>query len=107
MNDRMQWFYISFARAKSKGGFLGATVIEADDVMGAMFEARRRGLNPGGEAQIVPIPPDRAERPEIVALRNRLVGREELIAISNGEVTIGAYHENSNVVCDECNIGER
>jgi hypothetical protein len=97
------WFYISFARAKRDGGFLGATVVAAEDVVDAFEKTKACGLNPGGEAQVIPIPPERAELPEIVALRNRLVGREELIAISNGDVTIGAYHENAEVICADCN----
>lgn len=96
----MTWFYISFARAKSQGGFLGGTVIEADSVSGALAEANRRGLNPGGEAQIVPVPPNKIDDPSIVALRNRLAGKDELLARGK---TRGGYHERASVVCEDCN----
>lgn len=100
---KASWFYISFARRKAEGGFRGATVVQANDAAGALEEATRRNLNAGGEAQVIPIPPDRIDRPELVALRNRLVGRDELIALASGEVTIGAYHENAEVICNDCN----
>jgi hypothetical protein len=97
---RMSWFYISFARPKSQGGFLGGTVVQADDAAGALAEATRRGLNPGGEAQIIPVPPNRTEHPDLVALRNRLAGKAELLARG---ATVGAQHEAAEFVCDDCN----
>ena len=95
----MSWFYISFARAKAQGGFLGGTVVQASDPTGAIAEATRRGLNPGGEAQIVPVPPDRVDEPDLVAIRNRLATRAELTAQAHSH----GYHENAEVVCDDCN----
>lgn len=97
-----QWFYISFARPKSQGGFLGATVVQAEDAPGALAEATQRGLNPGGEAQIVPVPLERSDHPDIVAIRNRLADKAELIASRDGAVK-GGYHENAVVVCGDCN----
>jgi hypothetical protein len=96
-----RWFYISFARAKVDGGFLGATVVQAKNSAGAFAEATRRGLNPGGEAQIIPVPPENIEHPDIVPLRNRLASKAELLA--RGGVKGGGYHENSEVVCQDCN----
>jgi hypothetical protein len=94
------WFYISFALPKSQGGFLGATVVQAQNAPAALEWATRRGLNPGGEAQIIPIPPERAHHPEVVPLRNRLVSKEEIMA--RGKVGHG-YHQNAEVVCADCN----
>jgi hypothetical protein len=97
----MNWFYISFARPKSQGGFLGATVVQAEDTPDALEQATRRGLNPGGEAQIIPVPADRNEHPDIVRCRNRLVSKAELMAASAGYGR--GYHENAVVVCGDCN----
>jgi hypothetical protein len=94
------WFYISFARAKADGGFLGGTVVQADDAPSALAEATRRGLNPGGEAQIIRVPDENIEQPTVVALRNRLASKAELLA--RGEHR-GGYHERAQVVCDDCN----
>ena len=94
------WFYISFARTKAEGGHLGSTVVQATNAESALVEATRRGLNPGGEAQIVPVPPDRNEHPDLVRCRNRLVSKAELMAASDGYSR--GYHENSAVVCEEC-----
>lgn len=97
----MQWHYISFAKPKTDGGFLGATVVWAKDPPDALKVATRKGLNPGGEAQIIPVSPDRAHIPEIAMCRNRLVGKEELM--SHGGYAAGKYHDNSSVVCQDCN----
>jgi hypothetical protein len=93
-------FYISFARAKAEGGFLGGTVVEADDAPGALAEATRRGLNPGGEAQIVRVPDANVNAPTIRALHNRLASKAELLARGENR---GGYHEHAEVVCDDCN----
>lgn len=94
------WFYISFALPKNKGGHLGSTVVEATSPAGALIEASRRGLNPGGEAQIIPVPPERSEHPDLVPIRNRLASKTELMARGGYK---GGYHENSAVVCEPCN----
>jgi hypothetical protein len=93
------WFYISFAKAKKDGGHLGSTVVEAADAFGALAEATRRGLNPGGEAQIIPVPPEKTEHSQVVSLRNRLASKAELMA----GPTRSGYHQNSEVVCEDCN----
>jgi hypothetical protein len=97
----MIWFYISFA---TREGHRGSTVVAANDIASALDEATRRGLNPGGEAQIIPVPPHNNEHPDIVRCRNRLVSKAELMTASNGYGR--GYHENSSVVCEQCNEGE-
>jgi hypothetical protein len=94
------WFYISFARAKADGGFLGGTVVQADDAPSALAEATRRGLNPGGEAQIVRVPDANINNPTVVALRNRLASKAEMLARGENR---GGYHERAEVVCEDCN----
>lgn len=73
----MRYFYISFATG---AGFLGATIVKADDAQDALVEASFRGLNPGGEAMIIEVP-DRIEaEPDFKMLFNRLASRAELAA---------------------------
>jgi hypothetical protein len=96
----MMWFYISFA---TENNHLGSTVVQAADAADALAKASQRGLNPGGEAQIVPVPPKNNEHPEIVPLRNRLVSKAELMARG---ATRRGYHENSKIVCQSCNEEE-
>jgi hypothetical protein len=90
----VKWFYISFASLER--GHLGSTVVD-----GAFAEATARGLNPGGEAQIVPVPPENYEHPIFVAIRNRLVSKAELM--QHGAISSGYYHEDAEVVCEDCN----
>jgi hypothetical protein len=53
----MTWFYLSFADSRLPNGeqWLGAAIVQADDVSGAMTEAWRRGINPGGEIVAVEV----------------------------------------------------
>lgn len=103
----MTYFYISFATDE---GFRGATVVQADDAAGAVEEATTRGLNPGGEAAIMEIPPEAESEPDMLAMVNRLVGREEMIKEQGGQ-RLGdmsddmksAFKDAIDVVCDGCN----
>ena len=103
----MTYFYISFATDE---GFRGATVVRAADAAGAVMEATTRGLNPGGEAAIMEIPPEAESEPDMLAMVNRLVGREEMIEEQGGQ-RLGdmednmqeAFEDAVNVVCDGCN----
>jgi hypothetical protein len=94
----MGWFYISFADRK---GFRGGTVVQAKDAPGALAEATKRGLNPGGEAQIIRVPNANIENPNIVALRNRLADRNEMLTQREGHA--GMRHPKGTFVCDDCN----
>jgi hypothetical protein len=103
-------FYISFATDE---GFRGATVVRAEDHAAAIEEATARGLNPGGEAAILQVPSEIEDAPDVVPLINRLVGREEMIALGgrrHGDLspelraTVGGH---AVVVCEHCNTPER
>ena len=102
----MTWFYISFA---DDNGFRGATVVEADDANGAWAEAIRRGLNPGGEAAILEVPREVERNPDMLAMRNRLVGRDEMIALGGkragdcSERIQEAFNSAATKVCGACN----
>jgi hypothetical protein len=95
----MIWFYISFA---SEAGHLGSTVVEANDEDSALAIATKRGLNPGGEAMIVPVPAKFADKPGTVWMRYRLCSEAEMMA--HGPVSHGRQ-KNATYVCELCNAG--
>lgn len=70
----MGLWYISFA---DEDGFRGATVVEAFSSQAALAVASERGLNPGGQAGILPVPEPMP--PLALSYLNRLVGEDELI----------------------------
>lgn len=49
----MQWWWLSFANPM---GFLGAAMVEAPNMIMAIYEAHLRKINPGGEVQGTPLP---------------------------------------------------
>ena len=75
----MTLWYLSFVGDDSV--FLGATVVAADSGIGAVAEAWRLGVNPGGEVMFCAVPKDCETAPDIVALRNKLLGAEQLFAM--------------------------
>lgn len=101
-------FYISFA---TDDGFLGATVVSAINEEEALAKTTRLGLNPGGEAAIVAVPPSMPSEgiAEMLTYENRLVGKAELF--SNGAERVGdmtpehrhALREKTTFVCETCN----
>lgn len=102
----MSLFYISFATDK---GFRGATVVSAADDAAALAEATRRGLNPGGEAAIIAVPPEAEDHPDMARLLNRLAGRDEMIA--EGGKRLGdcsddvqsCFDAAASRACNDCN----
>ncbi len=97
-------WYISFV---GDDGFRGATVVEASSPEDALAAATERGLNPGGEAAIVPVPVPTP--PDALRYLNRLVGKDELIA--DGGARHGDLPEEKRAlfdhlvtkVCADCN----
>jgi hypothetical protein len=74
----VSWFWLSFCDPKLPKGsqFLGACIVEGDDTPQAVENARKRGLNPGGEVVSVSADPATiAIMPE--KWKNRLLTREE------------------------------
>ena len=49
----MKWFYLSFA---SEDSFLGACVVRAESVAGAITKSHLLGINPGGEVLAIESP---------------------------------------------------
>lgn len=81
----MPFFYLSFADPDKPEGsqFLGATVVEADNVMLAVPESHRLGVNPGGEVAIIELEYlTRREDMDADMLRyfRRFVPRDEVFA---------------------------
>jgi hypothetical protein len=77
-----QLFWLSFVHIDRAIGdrCVGACVVEADDFVGAIEEAWRLGINPGGEVAGLPIPADKYSKfPE--SMRTRLLTRDEAKAI--------------------------
>lgn len=68
-------YYLSFATADR---FLGATVVEADDAIGAVARAHELKINPGGEVMIIEVPKDLEARPDVALLRDRLADEAEM-----------------------------
>lgn len=72
----MTHFYLSFVKDEQ---FVGATIVEADDVEEAVTLAWRRGVNPGGEVMILKIPPKCLSDPGMDLCIGRLATRAELL----------------------------
>lgn len=102
----MNLWYLSFATDAL--GFIGATVVEAEDQAHALSVASHRGLNPGGEVAIWgPIPTD---TPEAKMMLNRLVGEEELCAGGAKKIkdldddTADLAQSSATSICADCNV---
>lgn len=102
----MTYWYISFATDE---GFRGATVVKARNAEGALAEATRRKLNPGGEAAILKVPKKAEVEPDMQAMINRLLGREEMLVQGGkrhgdcSEEFKEAFESAVDVVCADCN----
>ncbi len=67
LRNKAGWWWCSFA---NDGGFLGVAIVRAQGIGTAIMEARRIGINPGGEVLSFEV----AEPPEI--FKNVLLDRE-------------------------------
>lgn len=102
----MNLYYISFADNEN---FRGCTVVEGETEAGALATASRQGLNPGGEAMIILVPPEQENEPDVKAMLNKLVNKEEMQAM--GELRHGdieqplqaALESGVTIVCEDCN----
>lgn len=103
----MTFFYISFA---TDAGFLGATIVKADDEQDALVEASFLGLNPGGEAMILATPDEIKDQPDFEMLFNRLASRAEMTARGGRrradlpEDMKKALDHAAEFVCVDCNV---
>ena len=54
----MSYWWLSFVDNRRSQGqrFLGATIVVAADVKDAVQDARRLGINPGGEVSLIEFP---------------------------------------------------
>lgn len=70
----MRDWYLSFA---TKDEFLGAAVVQADDIVGAHLAVTLLGINPGGEVLLVAVPDGKADAlPD--EFRNVLLSRSDV-----------------------------
>jgi hypothetical protein len=71
------WWWLSFADPDKPEGeqFLGGLFLRGHTLPAVITESHLRGLNPGGEVQVVELPPE-LEVPEKWA--ERLLSREEV-----------------------------
>jgi hypothetical protein len=72
----MTIWYLSFATTER---FLGAAVIEAHEMLDAVAEAHRLGINPGGEVLGVPVPEE--HEAEARTVMNRLLSRADMVKL--------------------------
>jgi hypothetical protein len=78
------WWYLSFARDKAHGGFLGGCFVEAYGPVTALSEANRLGINPHDcEVASSQCPPENAALFE--RYRDRLMSKAELEAMDVAE----------------------
>lgn len=71
-SEPMRWWYLSYA---SDEGFRGGVYIEAHGPVEAAYLARHRNLSPGGQVQMILVPPEHVPEDRY---RNRLLTREEI-----------------------------
>lgn len=79
-----QYWWLSFADPNLPKGsqFLGVAIVEASDFMMAVMQANLLDINPGGEVQGSPVPPENAAY--IKDWTNRLLSMEEIKKIESG-----------------------
>lgn len=70
----LTWWYLSFADGKWKGG----VIVQARGIMGAVEEANRLGINPGGEVRGMCLSPSVPLPEEMEKLTNRLLAKADL-----------------------------
>lgn len=87
-----RWWWLSFVDpARAQGDrFLGVAVVQAEDELGAVKEAWKRKINPGGEVMTVRLGEPPARLP-----KNCLMGKDEARAW-------GAWRESPEGPCANC-----
>jgi hypothetical protein len=97
-------YWISFA--SETAGCLGVAIVEANSLTGAVKEATRRGINPGGQAAVFECPTAH-DRQMAWPYRNRLLSRDEAVRIfgppGDANATLEAAGDRAAVICDHCN----
>ncbi len=60
LGNELHWFWLSFCDPDKPQGsqFLGACIVRAEGPANALAESHRAKCNPGGEVQIMQLPPD-------------------------------------------------
>jgi len=76
------WFYLSYA---SEEGFLGGAYVLGYGPVSATAAARQKGISPGGEVMIFPVPKAFEHELPPPAFRERLLSRSEIEALDEDE----------------------
>ncbi len=97
-------YWISFVDEQDH--FAGAVIVEsAGGFGGALEEAIRRGLNPGGQALVMEIPA--RHRDQARPYRHRLMQRDELLRVfgplAGGQELRERAGDHAQVICAKCN----
>ena len=75
-----KWWWLSFVDPKNRdndgSAFLGACVVEGNDLIDAVKMAHKLGVNPGGDVTGLPVP--EAKQAEFAKYKDRLVSQSEL-----------------------------
>lgn len=102
MPQRLYW--LSFA---SETAFLGVAIVEAPNLAGAVDEAMRRGLNPGGQALAVEVPAEHVEQAR--PYRNRLITDQRELArfgargdAAENDRLVRERPDVAAVICEKC-----
>lgn len=107
----MDTFWLSFADPKKPQGeqFLGACVVEADDLKAAVIQAHVKGINPGGEVLGL-----RTDTRSAILIpekwKNRLLSKaecatfdEEMLRLQDADGPTEPFQPQTEVVCTEHN----
>lgn len=99
----MLW-YISFAVPNK---FLGACYVEGEDEGAAIARTKELGINPGGQAMLIPVPPHMSSVSSLPL--NRLISFNELKEGGIERYRAMSDHKRSqidriaSIVCEDCN----
>lgn len=103
----MPFFYLSFCDMALPEGqqFLGATIVECEHAHGAVSEAGRRGVNPGGVAYVYFLKVTKAEELGDVAgpYLNAFVTRDQIMGSGDVVYAREAGVAPASVTCQDCN----
>jgi hypothetical protein len=74
----LAWWYLSFAEPRK---WKGAVIVQARGIMGAVAEANRLGINPGGEVKGARLSPEHTPPENLI---NRLLSKADIESFPGG-----------------------
>lgn len=76
------FWWLSFA---DDSGFLGAAIVEGDDMKAAVTNAWKHGVNPGGEVKGMPLERAQSEEDLRPFVKHKLYSKADINAIDQAE----------------------